>query len=121
MRVLLISVLVLFIGIASLLVISFPQLKGLSGCLEIANSDINDNYQTAKAERWSKELVCKNGQIVVEELQYCYKDRGQGFIPISIIESAGKLINPGATTLSQSIDTHNAACIDFPPYQVKKH
>ena len=102
------------------LFLTVPGFEKLSLCLEKASKGLDINIKAAKAEKWSREMVCMNGKSIVENMQVCYKNaESQAHIPVSLIESLAKIVKPNLYTLSKSLDAHNNACISYPQSQVK--
>lgn len=102
MKVLFVVVGLFIIGFVALSVITTPQIKKLSVCLEEAKIGLESNRTTATIERWDLEKVCMTGNPVIANMQACYKNaESQTFVSVLFVESLAKVVKPNVLTLSK--------------------
>lgn len=118
--------LLIFFGIAVLLVLSFfvlstPAVESLSSCLIEYNLNMDNNIAIAQQERWSKEKVCMAGKPALIKFQSCYSSVGsKSLFPIDMVFQVTRMIKPGTIggDANEVIKIHNSSCLDYRETQI---
>ncbi len=108
-----------FIG---LLALTAPTVKKLATCLTDSNSALMSTINQSKEQKWSKELICKNGKPALDNLQACYAQVEQeSLLPIKTIVEITKILRPNTSSgdINSFINMHNSACTEYPETQIQ--
>ncbi len=111
-------ILACFIG---LLALTAPVAKKLATCLTSSNSALMSTINQSKEQKWSKELICKNGKPALDNLQACYTHVEQeSILPVKIIIEFAKVLRPNTSggDINSFINLHNEACKEYPETQI---